>query len=79
MLFSVDTKEDCIKAMRVNDEVATKKILKDSQTNEEFYRFEFLIRQLNVSDIKDVKVEIEAKDVAEYNNLEWRFKLKREV
>ena len=79
VLFSVDTKEDCIKAMRVNDEVATKKILKDSQTNEEFYRFEFLIRQLNVSDIKDVKVEIEAKDVAEYNNLEWRFKLKREV
>lgn len=79
VLFSVDTKDDCIKTMKVNEELATRKTLIDSQTNEEFYRFEFLIRQLNIGQVKDVKVQIEPKDLAEYNNLEWRFKVRREV
>lgn len=78
MLFSVDTKDDCIKTMKVNEEVATKKTLIDSQTNEEFYRFEFLVRPLNIGQVKDVKVEIEPKNKSEYNSLEWRFKVKRE-
>ena len=78
MLFSVDTKEDCIKTMKVNDEVATKKTLIDSQTSEEFYRFEFLIKPLTVGEVKNVKVQIEPNNEAEYNPLEWRFNVKRE-
>ena len=78
MLFSVDTKDDCIKTMKVNEEVATKKTLIDSQTNEEFYRFVFLMKPLNVGQVKDVEVVIEPKNKLEYNNLEWRFKVKRE-
>lgn len=78
MLFSVDTKDDCIKTMKVNEEVATKKTLIDSQTNEEFYRFEFLIKPLTVGEVKNVKVQIEPNNEAEYNTLEWRFKVKRE-
>lgn len=78
VLFSIDTTEDLIDTMKVNEEEATKKKLKDSNTEEEFYRFEFLIKALNVGEVKNIKVEVKPKNTAEYNNLEWRFKVKRE-
>ena len=78
MLFSIDVMEDIINTATLNEEAFSKKTLTDSNTGRQFYRYEAKIESLNVGDVTPVKIEIVPKNAEDYNNLLWKFKVKRE-
>ena len=77
MLFSIDVMQDIIDSATLNDAPFSKKILTDSDTGNEFYRYEAKVEDLGMNELRAVRIEIVPKIKEDYNNLLWKFKVKR--
>lgn len=77
MLFSIDVIQDIIDSATLNDTPFSKKTLTDSDTGNEFYRYEAKVEGLEMNELRAVRIEIVPKIKEDYNNLLWKFKVKR--
>lgn len=79
MLLTVDTKQTELGTMTVNDENGEIKTLTDAKTGEKFFRAQFLLEGFALGEERKIVVVIKPKDISQYNDVRWEFKVKREL